>query len=195
MAPAESNSSDLFARAVGGDADSLDELLRRFREPLLRRLRLMLGPQARRQAESVDFMQQVFTTAVEHQSDLEGLDDAALLRWLTATARNRVRASVRGRWAAGFETLSISLGGVAPPESPSNATPSGAAAQREGVEHLLESLEGLAEEHRRVIELRDFEGLPFAEVGAAMDRGENAARMLHARAMVKLAQHVRRRSG
>jgi RNA polymerase sigma-70 factor (ECF subfamily) len=56
----------------------------------------------------------------------------------------------------------------------------------EEAQRLEQAIESLAPEHREVIVLRKFEELSFAEIGRRMGRGEDACRMLLARAMTAL---------
>ena len=57
-----------------------------------------------------------------------------------------------------------------------------------------ECLEQLAEHHRKVIVLRDYDGLEWNEVAEKMGTNtDSAARELHRRAMLELAKLLRRR--
>lgn len=174
--------------------DSIDDLVAAYGDRLLGRIRWMMGPAARRQAESGDLLQQVFTVAVASREQLRPLDDAARLRWLTATARNRVRESVRSRREQALESLSATVPGRAP-SAASADDPVRRAEREEHVEQLVECLESLKPEHRDVIELRDFEGLSFKVIGERMERSEDAVQMLHSRALLRLGEQMRRRSG
>ncbi|MCA8952132.1 MAG: sigma-70 family RNA polymerase sigma factor, partial [Planctomycetes bacterium] len=71
-------------------------------------------------------------------------------------------------------------------------TPSVDAARGEDIERLLEALEQLREDDQRVIELRDFEELSFRAIGERLGRSEAAVQMLHARAVTRLGQALRR---
>jgi RNA polymerase sigma factor (sigma-70 family) len=57
---------------------------------------------------------------------------------------------------------------------------------------VREALEGLSEPHRRVIQLRRFEERPFHEIAPAMERSENAARILYFRALRALKEELKR---
>ena len=73
-------------------------------------------------------------------------------------------------------------------------TPSQSASRQEQVDLLLEALAELPDDKQRVVELRDFEGLSFAEIARAMGRSENAVQLLHTRALARLAGILRSRS-
>src|SRR5262249_33428174 len=74
------------------------------------------------------------------------------------------------------------LAGTAP--SPTDAVPA-----KEGDAALQQALQQLSDEHRQVIQLRNFDRLEFDEIGRQMERSAEAARKLWARALVKL-RHI-----
>lgn len=173
--------------------ETMHALLTRFRAPLLRRIRLMMGARARDQVESADFLQQVFLTALENIEHLRPLPEAQQLRWLTATARNRVRRSVRQPRERALACLTDSISRLQPGTS-SDESPPRIVDRQERIEKLVDVLESLKKEHQQVIELRDFDGLSFAEIGQHLGRSEGAVQMLHARALMSLAESLKRRS-
>ena len=180
---------ELLRRAGRGDDTARAAILDRYQSRLLRRIRLMMGDQARRAAESIDFLQDVVLEVLQDADHTKVRDEQHLLRWMTAVARNKVRDSVRRRRERAFESLSISA--VLGPDRASDS-PASQAERHECVERLADALEELDRDHRRVIELRDLEGLPFAEIAGAMSRSEDAVQTLHMRAMVRLGRLVHR---
>lgn len=187
---AHEDSRELLHRARGGDPRALADLVEHYRTRLIERIRMMMGTEARRRAESDDFLQGVLLETARQLPGLVLRDERALFRWMTGVARNQVRATVRTRRDRAFDTLSASWSGdaVADADQPS---PSSQADRNESRLRLVEAIEALAEDHRRVVELRDLDGLSFREIGEHMGRGEDAARMLHARAMRELVRRLR----
>lgn len=184
---------ELLGRARAGEAAALDDLLERYRERLLARIRLMMGAEARRHAESMDFLQGVLLEVARDLARAEVPDEAAFLRWATRVARNNIRDHMRKRRERALESFSqTALGALGPGSAgPADATPSRHAGSREEVEKLVEALERLSPDHRRVIELRDFEGLSCRETAREMDRpSEEAVQMLHARALARLTREL-----
>jgi RNA polymerase sigma-70 factor (ECF subfamily) len=174
----------LVDRAREGEAAALGELVERYRDRLLGRIRLMLGEEARRRADSVDFLQGAFLEFLVDGGVDPVHDERALMARLTAIARNNVRDAVRRPRERAFQSLSASLAGSLPRGA--GATPTAEVVRREELMELAEALERLPEDYRTVIELRDLEGLDYAAVGAGMSRSADAAQMLHTRALVKL---------
>ena len=179
-----------LARAREGDAGALGALVERFQEPLLARVRLMLGEEARRCAESVDFVQGAILDALRQGAPIPCDDERGLLRWMTAAARNDIRNAATRRREQALSSLSASLSLESIPDRGTPSPPSAAELDEEHL-RLVEALEQLDQDQRRAIELRDLDGLSFAEVGRCMERSEAAAQMLHARALLRLGKALR----
>jgi len=174
----------LLRSAKAGDKRSFDELLARYQGRLLERIRLMMGERARLAAESSDFLQETLLD-VARGFDAAAIEtEAQLLRWMTEVARNNIRDEVRRARERRFDTFSSLL--VEDGSPPSGASPAGAAVRREELHRLAECLEELPQDHRRVLELRHFEGQSFEEVARHMGRSANAVQLLHTRALVRL---------
>lgn len=166
------------------DEAALADLVARYGDRLLARIRLMLGEEARRRADSTDFLQGAFAELLLERGPDVARDETVLLRRVTAIARNNVRDAVRRPRERAFQSLSMSVARL--PQGSVESTPSREVARRERAMELAEALERLSDDHRTVVELRDLEGLDFGAIGARMGRGSDAAQMLHTRALVKL---------
>ena len=138
-----------------------------------RTARLRMGEEARRQAESVDFLQELFVEVIEGFERAGLKDERGFVRWATRIARNNIRDRVRRRRERALESFSTMLRAGGP--GAEGERPSERAMEREEVERLIEGLEGLKPDDQRVIELRDFEGLPFREIARRMGRPSEAA--------------------
>jgi len=187
--PLPDSPSILLERARAGDTEALGRLVERHRTVLLERIRLMLGEEARRQADSVDYLQEVFVEVLAKIQGSDFRDERALLRWMTTVARNDIRDRGHRRRERAFASFSGSLsldavGGL------DERTPASEADLNEDLLRMIEALEHLAADHRRVIELRDLEGLSFREVGRGMGRSAEAAQALHGRAMLRLGRSL-----
>lgn len=182
--------SELLARARAGERDALAALFERHRDRLLGRIRLMLGEGARRQAESLDFLQGLFLALCDALPSADLADEDAFLRWATGVARNDIRDAHRKLRARAFDSFSRSLSRLAP-ATPSADSPSAHAASADDQERLFRALESLRPEDREVIELRDLEGLPFREIAERVGKpSEGAAQVHHARALARLARFL-----
>lgn len=153
----------------------------------------LAGRRLRARCELEDLVQEVFLRALAPLSALPREEEgaAALRRFLAATARRtvidavrRVRAAKRDRpeVAAEFPSGSTACSRAAEPLAAS-AGPATAAALREIRSEWLEQFQRLPAEHRRVIGLRQLEGLSAAATGARMGRSAAAVHSLYRRAL------------
>lgn len=182
MSSSYSQTVELLRAARGGNHAALERIATKYHDRLLNRIRLMMGPEARRCAESGDFLQTVFLDLCTH-APVERLDDEeGLLGFMTAIARNNITSALRKRRERALASFSASMCG--PPVD--GRTPSADAHHAETVRLLITAIERLNADHRTVIELRDLEQLPFREIAERMGKSEAAVQMLHARALLKL---------
>jgi RNA polymerase sigma factor (sigma-70 family) len=161
------------------------------------RVRLLVahlaGAALRRRLEVDDLIQEVFLRAVRdrERAPVASDGDAALGRWLAELARHavidaaravrtakrgaRVERLTRGDWSTVGLAESRVLAATAGP-----ATRVVAAEDQTRLERAFASL---SSEHRRVIGLRQFEGLSAADTAVRMGRGEAAVHSLYRRGL------------
>jgi RNA polymerase sigma-70 factor (ECF subfamily) len=178
------SSLDLLERARQESDSASQELLLRFRQPLLNRIRLMMGAGVRRIAESQDFLQEVMVDFLEDSYHMKFRTDIDILRWMTAVARNHIRMAGRRKRILAFDSLSASFSIEAVPTP--DSSPASKAAVHEKAVLLAEGLEKLKEEHREVIELHNLESMRLKKVAERMGRSYEAVKKLHTRAMMQL---------
>jgi RNA polymerase sigma factor (sigma-70 family) len=161
------------------------------------RLALLLehlaGPAIQRRIELEDLVQETFLRALAHPGGLPPREpgEAGLWRFLVVLARHAVIDAARAARAAkrdGREERLSRTGwsAVGVRESRLAAAATGActrAAMAEEGGRLRVAFERLAPEHRRVLGLRQFEGLSARETGRRMGRGESAVHSLYRRAL------------
>lgn len=168
----------------------------------------LTGPAVRARVEIDDLVQETLLRAVAAPGGVPGLEhgaepgvetdttplhrEAPLRRWLTHIARNvvmdvlrKMRAQkragrevrlVRADWSAtGLGDGRLTAGGPGP------ATRVSVADQHRSV---MAAFERLSPEHRRVLGLRQFEGLDARQAGVRMGRSETAVHSLYRRALV-----------
>lgn len=189
-----SDSLELLARAKLGDGEALQALLGRFRDRLLARIRLMMGPRAQRVAESGDFLQEVFAEVLEGFRRFELRDERSFMRWMTAIARNSIRDSVRRRRERAFESLSDSVAAEAESDR-DTPSPVSQADLNDKLCRLAEALEELEEAQRELIAMRDLEGMTFQAIADHLGCSKNGARLQYNRALVALGGIIESRAG
>ncbi len=159
------------------------------------RLRLAIehlaGRALRRRVEPEDLVQEVYLRALQSDPARVPVEPASLRRWLVVLARHVVIDAVRAARAARRDGREEPLqreswsrvprGAEAlPAAGPGPATRVAAA---EGERKLLEAYRSLSPDHRRVLGLRQFEGLSAAETAGRMARSEAAVHSLYRRAL------------
>jgi len=183
-------SLELIRRAKNDDQEALGQLIDRYRDRLLARIRLMMGDQARRVADSGDFLQGMFVQVIQGLDRFEAQGDQAFLRWATQIARNNIRDGVRKKRESAFHSFSNS-GIVEPAQPDDQRSPRSELVLREESFQLAEALESLPPDDCRIIELRDIEGLSYRDIAEQMDKPtEAAAQMHHARAISRLMKRL-----
>lgn len=180
----------LIERVRAGDAGAGSELVARVREPLLQRVRWMMGPEARKLAESDDFLNATFAAALPALERFEVRGADSFLPWLTAIARNQIRQELRRPREAALSALSSVLG-----HAPQRGDAPGETISVDTALTLFDAIAGLAEDERRLVELRDLEGRTFVEIAALLGCGERQAQRLHARALLRLGRLFRGAAG
>jgi RNA polymerase sigma-70 factor (ECF subfamily) len=170
-----------------------------------RRLRLLLahlaGRAVRARVEPDDLLQEVYLRALAPGSDVpaEEAGEAALGRFLARLARNTVvdvARAIRTRKRDGREVplsrSDWSRAGPTASQLPAPARgPSTQVAAAEDQARLEAAFERLSPEHRRVIGLRQLEGLSARDAARRLGRSETAVHSLYRRALAAWEAEVR----
>ncbi len=137
----------------------------------------------RAKVEAEDVAQEVLIAVHKGLDRFEGEDDRAFLRWLFTIAENRIRDLVDHFGAQKRQPKD---------DLPSRelTSPSVHAVRNEMAKKVRNALTRLSEPHRQVIQLRRFEELDVPEIAQAMDRSENAVRVLYCRAIAALKEEL-----
>jgi len=168
------------------------------------RLRLLLahlaGRAVRSRVEIDDLVQEVWLRALDERMSLPPFEPGEARLWalLRTLARNVVvdaARAIRARKRTGrvvrLERSAWSAGGARESRivqpGPGPATVAAGAEQQES---LLRAFERLAPEHRRVIGLRQIEGLSARETAARMARTETAVHSLFRRALAAWEEEI-----
>lgn len=173
----------LLVKARDGDAEAREELLERLRPRLVLWASARLGPKLRQECDPEDVAQDVLLAVHKRLDDFQGHERRAFLGWIFTVAENRIRDLADRVGAAKRQ----------PGELPRHdmTSPSQAAAREELARKLAESVARLDEPHRRVIQMRRFEEMEVPEIAKAMDRSENAVRILYCRAIAALREEMK----
>ena len=162
--------ADLVGRARAGDERAFEEIVRRYRQPLIRYSTRHVG---RDHAE--DVTQHALASAATHLRD--DPRPIHLRAWLYRVAHNAA-LNMRARKDWSHDELSPDIDGVPqPPEL---------AAQRTEVRETVSQLDRLPERQRAALLMSVFEGLGYEEIASRLDTTPSSVRALLSRARSQL---------
>ncbi|MEW2519576.1 RNA polymerase sigma factor [Actinacidiphila alni] len=156
----------LVARASEGDDEAFEILVRRHTPDLLRLARRLLGSDA----EAEDAVQDAYVSAWRRLPEFRRT--AAFSTWMYRIVTNRCLNVLRARRPTQpLESMTVEPAAPEYLSSPARAAESAASA-----EALHRALAGLTPEQRACWVLREFHGLTYDEIAAAVGIGEPAVR-------------------
>lgn len=185
----------LIAAAQNGDTSALGLLLNQFRPYLLQIANEEMDPKLKSKVGGSDVVQQSLMEAGQSFGDFQGHTTTAVSAWLRRILINNV-ANVRRHYH--FEKRNVQrevhLVGA---DSRSNdmrtlpadcASPSGELRRQEEMRQMELALTLLSEDHRRVIQLRNYHKKSFIQIGEEIGKTADAARKLWGRGIEALQQ-------
>ena len=186
---------ELARRARAGDEAAARALFDRHADDLRARVRRRLPANLRAKVGESDVVQETCIAAFLNLDAFEARGDGAFKGWLLKILEHKVLDEVRkfaqsekrevGREVAAGTSV-IRLAG-----SSGDPSPSAAAIGAEDRARLAAAKARLAEPYREILRLVHEERRPLADAGARLGRSAEAARKLHARAVLALAEEMR----
>lgn len=119
-----------------------------------------------------DVTQEVLVKLWEHQDDL---DEDGLGAWLTCVTRNACIDKLRARQRR-HKRVRVDSDGVSRAESPGR-TPDHHAETEDLRDHVLEALNRVDDPYRRVVALRELQGLKYKEIAETLDMPLNTVKV------------------
>lgn len=178
-----------------GSFSALGGLLDHYRPYLLRVAQDELPSELVAKVGHSDVVQETFLQAARDFPRFAGTTEEELRAWLRQILRHNARDAakhfhgVQKRDVSREASLSVN-GGESGHElslAAPTRTPSSVLISLEQAVVIQAALGRLTDDHRRVIELRNFESRSFEEIGRILERSADAARKLWCRAIEKLA--------
>jgi RNA polymerase sigma-70 factor (ECF subfamily) len=188
---ASSNVRQLIDQAQGGSAEALGRLLEDCRPYLLSVANQELRAELQGKLAPSDLVQETFLRAHGNIDQFNGQTEEELLSWLRRILLNTLANATRRYQGTEKRQSSreVALDANDSGEAFRNAipapgsSPSSEFSDRERDEALQRALRQLPELQRSVIQLRNWELLPFEEIGRRIGRSPEAARKLWARSL------------
>jgi RNA polymerase sigma-70 factor (ECF subfamily) len=200
-APLQGLARDLVTAARQGSPDALGQVLENCRPYLLLLANQELDPVLGVKVAPSDLVQETFLEAHRDFAQFRGQTEAELLGWLRQILLRNTANLARAYRQTGKRQVSREIALDAPadsrkPQLPAGGdSPSSAAVREEEAALLHAALARLEPDHREAIRLRNYERLPFEEVGRRLGRTAEAARKLWARAVDALRIELERPAG
>ena len=194
---------DLVRHAKEGDAEALNRLFTRYYERVRRIVRLRLGSKLRSRVDSSDILQETFSAAVVAFDRFEVRDEGSFINWLSRIAEHQVLAAADRHGAQKRDpareiplAASDGSGPIGIDPTATGLTPGDEAAKAELILLIERRLSELPEAYREVILLRNYAGMSWDDVARETGRpSPDAARMMHAKAVVELSRSVQGTAG
>lgn len=193
----------LIGRGRAGDEEARNELFERYGPRVADIVHVRMRSFLRGHAQSGDLVQMTLLEALRRLDSFELRGRTSFVRWLARLVESEVcntydyltRSKRDVRRNVGLDS-SPDDGAEAGPAatSPSGPTPSRVLIADERAEIVRECIASLPERYREIILMRDYEDTDWQEARETMGVStENAARMLHLRAVTKLGECLRQR--
>lgn len=176
--------------ALEGDVEALGRLLNSLRTYLIHLADVRMNRILQAKLNPSDLVQETFVMAQRNIAQFQGGTEREFAAWLArillrrvADAKRKYHGEERRNAAREVALSRIDDGNKREPCS----TPSGRLMRQEEAARVSKALSSLSDDHRLVIQLRNWDRLPFAEIGRRMNRSEQAARLVWKRALEQFA--------
>jgi len=181
--------AEIMERVIGGDVELFDELVRRYRQPLLRVAWSKLGH--REWAE--DVVQEAFLAAYAARETYN--PQFAFRTWLWTILLNLCRRQWKRRQKPGRELTRPFQADADQSEFPEPVSHDSGLTQLLATEQrrqVLRLIAELPEPQGDAIRLRFFAGLQYDEIAAAMESALSTAKVRVRKGLLRLAEELRR---
>jgi len=186
-----------FNAACDGDEDAANRLWDRYYEKLIPAVRIRLGQKLRGKIETMDVVQSVFYEAVRGAESKEFESEGHFRAWLNRLVENRIRKEARyfnrqKRDINKEEALMHSRGEEQKPDKTVGPRPVSIVEHFDELARMEEALENVPKDTREILVMRYFEELTYQEIGARIEKSEEASRKIINRAVQLLAREMDR---
>ena len=183
----------LIQQARAGSEEAVGELISTVRTYLLLVANQETDLRLKSKVAASDIVQDACLRAHQRFDSFRGTTEAELRAWMRTVLLNSLSDSRRKYVLAKKRQASREIGPTDELGVPSGEmTPKSAAMAREEADLLRLAMDQLSDEHRQVLQLRNWELLPFQTIGEQMSRSEDAAQKLWSRALRELEKVLRK---
>jgi len=202
------NVENWLSQARGGSADALGRLLAAYMNYLKMLAQMQMDERLRRRIGASDIVQETLLEAHRDFLNFVGKTPAEFSGWLRSILINNLKRAIECHVLTAKRDVrrELSLEEIRRKADQSTArlesllmarhrSPGSESLLDESLIKLSDSIAKLSAEHREVIVLRHFHGMPFKEIAARMNKTSGAVRMLWMRAIEKLRETSATHSG
>lgn len=181
----------LIEQAKGGSNEAKNALIESVRTYLQFIANQEIDARLQQKVAASDVVQDVCLVASERLETFRGSTEGEFKAWLKTVLKNSLADSHRKyvqsqKRAAGREVVMGDELGI----PASNISPGTSMIAREESARLLDAMQRLPDDYRQVLRLRNWDLLPFDDIGRRMDRSADAAQKLWTRAVRRLEQEL-----
>lgn len=196
--PSDDQTDTLLAAARDGDADAVNRLLEKHRDPVRRLVEMRLDRKVRRRVDVSDVVQEVMIDANARLQKYLDNPAMAFHLWVRQIASDRIIDTYRRHRASAKRNMdreqSMTVPGRADQSTRELAaaildpelTPAAAATHREIAQQIERVIDRLNDQDREVILMRHYEHLSNQEVAAVLGLTSPAASMRYLRAIRRM---------
>lgn len=190
-----SDSSRMLLESHQGDMDSLNRLLEAHLPWITAQVKRRMGPVLQKKAETGDYVQNALLQFLKYGPCFSISSENQFRAFLLKVVENSLRnqhdwfTAARREIARERPLPSDTVLSLDPPQGEVK-TPSKQAARHEQEAWIRLSMEFIDAKAREILVLRQWEKLPFKEIGDRLGVSEVAARMKHNRAVKQLSKKV-----
>lgn len=176
----------LIALAQQGDPSAFEQLLDRYQKTVYHQAFRLLN----NAEDAADVTQEVFIKVWKHLPSFRG--ESGFATWLYKLTDNAAIDLIRReKKRQGDSSLDDEESAAFFPADPA-PTPHQAAEQKELKQAVAEGLQQLSEEHRRILVMREINGLSYEEIGEILDLSPGTVKSRLARARISLAKFLQK---
>lgn len=186
--------------AVGGDADSLNRLLRRHQARLKRLVAVRLNPRLQARVDASDIVQDTLMEAARRLSGYSSSLDTPFYPWLRKIAMQRLVDATRKHLAADARDIRRERRFTAQEDASvaylvdhlvtSASSPTQHATREEMRERVRSALNALPEVDREVLVMRYLEQMNPSEIAASLQVTERTVRNRHSAALERMLKEL-----
>lgn len=193
----------LIGQTQQGCVESRDEILRQLKTYMEIIVTSRMNPNFQAKFGQSDIVQHSMAVAIEKFDQFQGRTKGELLNWVKTILENEIRQQQRALTTQkrdvfreqGLDVQTQSGTNLQMGVADKNWTPRTNAIQQEQAAAIKSALLRLPEDYQSVIQMRNHEQLPFAEIGKRLNKSENAVTKLWYRALVQLRRELEELDG